>query len=191
MVPAVKPTILLDVDGPLTTGMVEHTCGLLREEGIDAHPHLVTQWDICRAFGAPPDVVARIYARLREPGVCAGFAPREGADELVRSLRRWARVVAVTAPLDGSPTWAQEREVWLTDYLDFRVEDVVSVRDKTLVDGDALVDDKYSTVKAWSAKWGREAILWDAPYNVLDHHQPRASDYFELLGLLQRLKETK
>lgn len=183
-----KPTILLDVDGPLTTGMVDVACALLREEGLDAHPHLVTQWNICASFGAPPDVVHRVYAQLREPGVCAGFTPREGADELVKNLRGWARVVAVTAPLDGSPTWAQEREVWLTDYLDFHPDDVVSARDKTLVDGDTLVDDKYDNVLAWSRKWGREAVLWNAPYNVRESWQPRASDYFELLGLLARLK---
>lgn len=186
-----RPVILLDVDGPLTTGMVEVTCGYLREEGLDAHPHLVTQWDICRSFGAPPDVVARVYARLREPGVAESFRPREGAEELVANLRRWARVVAVTAPLDGSPTWAQEREVWLTDYLDFHPDDMMSVRDKTLVRGDAIVDDKFATVKAWAEAWGREAVLWNAPYNVRESWQPRASDYFELLGLLNHLKETK
>lgn len=186
-----KPVILLDVDGPLTEGFMEQMCVILRDEGIEeAYPHFITDWDVCKGFGVPHSITTRAYERMREPGVCLGFRPNEGAREFVENIRRWAKVLAVTAPLNGSPTWAQEREVWLTDHLDFKVEEVISARDKTHVYGDILVDDKVKTIRSWAARWhGSEGILYNESYNVMEAWNPRAGDYFDLLGLLAPLKE--
>lgn len=186
-----KPIILLDCDGPLTDGFFEKMCEVLRENGVhDAYPHAITDWNVCKAFGCSPELTATAYARLREPGVCSAFKPNEGAREFVHNLRRWATVLAVTAPLNGSPTWAQEREVWLTDHLDFKVDEVISARDKTHVFGHVLVDDKLSTIEGWAKKWAcSEAILWTGAHNVRAGWNPRAADYFDLLGLLAPLRE--
>jgi 5'(3')-deoxyribonucleotidase len=186
-----RPVILLDVDGPLTAGFFDRFCELLRCEGIStAYPHLITDWDVCYSFAVPDTVATRTYDRMREPGVCLAFEPNEGAVEFVNNLRRWADVLAVTAPLNKSPTWAQEREVWLTERLDFKVDEIISARNKTHVFGDILVDDKAKTIRAWSERWpGSEAILWSGSHNVCEAWYPRAGDYFDLLGLLAPLKE--
>lgn len=186
-----RPTILLDVDGPLTDGFFDSICAVLRDEGVvNAYPHLITNWDVGVAFKLSDEMIRRAYARMREPNVCLGFKPIDGAKELVENLRSWAHVVAVTAPLNGSPTWAQEREVWLTDYLDFHVDDVISARNKTHVFGDVLVDDKLRTIQLWQKRWPEsEAILWHGSHNARDSWNPRAADYFDLLGLLAPLKE--
>lgn len=185
-----KPIILLDCDGPLTDTFFDRACEYLRDEGIDAHPHAITDWNVCKAFGASDDITHRVYARLREPGVCLHFKPNEGAREFVHNVRKWATVLAVTAPLNGSQTWAQEREVWLTDHLNFKVEDIISARDKTHVFGHVLVDDKLKTIEAWQKRWKEsEAILWTGAHNLTAGWNPRAADYYDLLGLLAPLKE--
>lgn len=187
-----KPVILLDCDGPLTDGFFDMFCFELREMGY-AHvqPHLITSWEISKSFPeVDPAHITEGYRRMRQAGTCASFYPNEGAREFVENIRRWATVLAVTAPLNGSPTWAQEREVWLVDNLGFKVEEIISARDKTHVFGHVLVDDKLSTIEAWQKRWPEsEAILWTGAHNVRHGWHPRAGDYFELLGLLAPLRE--
>lgn len=183
-----KPVILLDVDGPLTDGFNARFCEYLQDEGVEAHPHLTTSWNFSNY--ASGEVIRRVYNRMRETGTCLHFAPNEGAKDFVYALRQWATVIAVTAPLNGAPTWANEREVWLTDHLDFKVEEVISARDKTHVHGDVLVDDKLANIIAYKTRWpNAEAILWTAPYNAREAWNPRAADYYDVLGLLARLKD--
>lgn len=183
-----KPVILLDVDGPLTSTFDDVFCNYLQDEGVSAHPRDNTHYHF--AHFAKPEVISRVYARMREPGTCLSFEPHEGAKDFVYALRRWATVLAVTAPLNGAPTWAQEREVWLTDKLDFKVEEIVSARDKYHVFGHAILDDKVSNIIAYKKRWpNAEAILWNAPYNLREDWNPRAGDYYDALSLLMRLKD--
>jgi 5'(3')-deoxyribonucleotidase len=182
-----RPTILLDVDGPLTSTFDRFFCEYLQDEGVPAHQKDITHYHF--ANFARPEIISRVYARMREPGTCLAFEPHEGAKDFVNVLRQWATVIAVTAPLNGSSTWAQEREVWLTDHLDFKVEEIISARDKYHVYGDALVDDKIQNIVAYKKRWPHaEAVLWNAPYNLREDWNPRASDYYDVLGLLNKLR---
>jgi 5'(3')-deoxyribonucleotidase len=162
-----RPTILVDVDGPLTRGFAREACRILRDLGVaHAEPDRIMQWDVARSFGADAPTAASMMVRLRREGVATSFDPREGALEALESLREWARVVAVTAPLPGSRTWVGERMVWLQILLGFRAADVVHADDKSLVAGDALVEDRLENLAAWGERWpGKAQILWDAPYN--------------------------
>lgn len=183
-----RKRVLLDVDGPLTAGFLELACRLLRERGYqDAEPGRVTGWEVFRALGVDGGAEEAVRARLRGFGVARGFAPREGAIELVRGLRAWADVYAVTAPLDGAPTWPFDRERWLVEELGFAPSEVVHARDKRLVAGDVLVDDKPEHLVGWSAEHPEGlAVLWEAPYN--DAHPwpgPRVSGYVDLEEVLR------
>ncbi len=186
-----KPLILLDVDGPLTEGFVDLMCAVLRDEGFDhAFPWLVSHWDMDKCFSVPPEINEKVRKYLRGPNICYRFEPNAGARDFVTGLRNWARVVAVTSPLNGSPTWAHERELWLQNRLGFRDDEIISARDKTNVFGDVLVDDKATTVRSWATRWSSsEGILWNASYNAREMWNPRASSYTELEGLLAPLKE--
>ncbi len=168
-----RPRILLDVDGPLTLGFFEAACDVLRDLGVDARPEKIDRWDIGRAFGVTPDTGREMYDRLRAPGVASSFAPRPGAREFVADLQAWADVYAVTAPL-GGPHWAHDREIWLEEHVGIRPDRVVSTRDKTVVVGDALVDDKIDTLIGWKDEHPLgHAIFWREPHN-------QASTYLEV-----------
>jgi 5'(3')-deoxyribonucleotidase len=185
-----RPTIGLDVDGPLTDGFWDAACQVLRDLGVaHAEAARIDRWDIMEAFSVPADVAAEAYRRLRLPGVAAYFAPNPGAVEFVRDLQSWADVYAVTSPL-GGPAWAHDRESWCRDVVGIQLDRVVQTRDKTVVAVDALVDDKLSTVEAWSRRHPAGlAVLWRAPHNAsLPWAGPAAWGYAELVSYLDALR---
>lgn len=185
-----RKRILLDVDGPLTPGFFGECCRVLRELGVArAVPEKIDRWDILEAFGVPEDVGREAYARLRRPGVALAFEPHPGARELVEELQSFADVYAVTAPL-GGPHWADDREAWLRDRLGIPADRVVSARDKRVVVGDALVDDKLSTLVSWQAEHpGGLAVLWRESHNAAEAWAgPDATTYEGLLAYLRALK---
>jgi 5'(3')-deoxyribonucleotidase len=185
-----RPRILLDVDGPLTPGFFLWCCSLLRQHGVDAHPDKIDQWDIMRSFKVSKEIEEDVRSKLRRPGIASAFQPYPGALAFVEEVREWADVYAVTAPLDGSETWAHERERWLAESLRFAPSQVISARDKRLVAGDAFVDDKLTHLIDWSAEYpnGR-AIMWDEPHNRSDVWEGlRAFDYEDLRDCLEPLR---
>ncbi len=184
-----KRRILIDVDGPLTRGFFVKVCELLRDEGVAAHPDLIDCWNVFAAFGVPADVERKVRDRLCLPGVARDFAPRPGAGSFLAELRTWADVYAVTAPLDGSPTWAHDRETWLRDRLGFAADRVISARDKSVIAGDALIDDKIQTLRAWRDAHTVFAIAWHEPHNAAEGWGgPRVRDYAELREHLEYLR---
>lgn len=184
-----RPRILLDVDGPLTLGYVEQVLALLRASGIkNATLENVRTWDVLASFDVPPEVEAAVGVIMRGRDVAGEFPLREGALEFVAGLRTWARVVAVTAPLAGSPTWQSERDEWLRDRLGFDKRDVVQCDDKTLVVGDAILDDKPANVAAWlAANPGKLALLWGESYNRGEYLYPRVDSFAEATDYLESM----
>jgi 5'(3')-deoxyribonucleotidase len=186
-----RPRIGLDVDGPLTDGFWDAACRVLRDLGIaHARTEKIDRWDIMQAFGVPPEIAAEAYGRLREAGLALNFKPNAGAIEFVRELQEWADVYAVTSPLGGAH-WAHEREVWLRDVMGIPFDRTISVRDKTVIALDALVDDKLATIEAWSKAYpAGVAVLWRAMHNAKEPWAgPAAWNYDELrawLGALNR-----
>lgn len=184
-----RPRVLLDVDGPLTNGFTAAACRELRllQYHHAREEDVVDHWDIFSQFAVRESDVDRVRERLRRPGVALAFEPREGAREFVDDLRRWAQVVAVTAPLDGSPTWAHERELWLAERLGFDPSEVIQARSKSPVRGGAFVDDKCANVQQWAEEnpsglavlWGVHAPEWAGP---------RAADYEALGEYLEALR---
>ncbi len=186
-----RPRILLDVDGPLTRGFFVTACALLREHGYgEAQPHTLDQWDIFRSFNASDEVEASVRAWLREPGVASDFMPNVGAQAFVAELQEWADVYAVTAPLDGSPTWGHDRETWLAEHFNIPAERVVLCRDKSVVVGDALVDDRLSYLTAWAAAHPRGlAVLWRESHNASSKwNGPSVAGYHDLRSYLNGLR---
>ncbi len=184
-----RPRILMDVDGPLTRGFFVKVCEYLRDEGVAAHPDLIDRWNVFEAFGVGPEVERIVRDRLCLAGVARGFAQRPGAGPFLAELRTWADVYAVTAPFDGSPTWAHDRESWLRDRLGFTANHVVHARDKHLIAGDALIDDRVSTLRAWRDAHPGFAIAWHETHNAADGwNGPRVRDYDELRAHLEYLR---
>lgn len=185
-----RAKVLIDVDGPLTGGFCSELCRHLRTLGVpEAFPHAVTEWDIIQAFSVQGEIGDEALARMRRPGVALGFVPRSGAFALIEEIRKIADPVAVTAPLEGSPTWAHEREIWLEEHLGFGLDEIVSVRDKSLIPGAVLIDDRLSNLLVWgSAHPSGRALLWDEAHNQnAPWRGPRVKDFFEILRNLDGL----
>lgn len=182
-----RPRILLDVDGPLTNGFVELVCEMLQEYGVNATPSAIGEWDIMKAFRVSDKVAASVFTRLRRPGVAYSFVPRKGAAEFVEKLQEWADVYAVTSPLGGH-YWQHDRELWLDECVGIKPERVISVRDKSIISGHVLVDDKVETLDAWQRNNPWLALLWSAPHNISEPRYLRVSDFDTLYPVLEDVR---
>ncbi len=176
--------ILLDVDGVLAD-FVSETLGYLRRTWkLDYTADDITQWDICESLKLPVHVQEALKRRWRTIGFCAALEPYAGAKDFVRQLREIGPVICVTSPMNDSRTWASEREQWLVNHFGFRLEEVVSIRDKSIVSGDVMIDDSAVNLLTTIAP---TRILFDRPWNRADValQFTRAHSYQEILGLLQ------
>lgn len=183
-----RQRILMDCDGPLTEGFVALACDYIREESngeIDANPVEVDQWDLMKALKVPPEIEKRVYARLEQSGTAFGFMPNAGSVEFMEELQAEADVYVVTSPL-GGPHWQHDRERWLEKWYKVPDRRVCSVKDKFIVVGDKIVDDKASHLVEWSAAHPTgKAILWRVGSNRHDRWEHEASNYTQLLQLLR------
>lgn len=181
-----KPRVLIDVDGPLTASFVEQSCAYLRKLGLNVFFEHATDWELAKALNLSDGHKKLLHRRIRQPGFAANFEPRRGALEFLNELREKAYVYAVTSPLTGSSTWAHEREEWLVRELGFKHRYVVSVRDKSLVSGHVLIDDKPDNLTTWRAAQGGRAILWEMPYNsTVTDFGPTIGNYLSLRKALE------
>lgn len=91
--------------------------------------------------------------------------PIEGAIEALYELEKEYEVFICTAPLLENPTCCNDKLRWVEKYLggDW-VRRTIITKDKTVVDGDFLIDDKpVITGIANEPIWQR--IIYDQPYN--------------------------
>lgn len=186
-----RPRILLDVDGVLTHGFVEKVCEHLRGFGHEVEAHHVDQWDVMKALNIPAHGEDEVYRRMKLPGVAMQFEPIPGSIEFVAELQTWSDVYAVTSPM-GGPYWAADREDWLFKHYNISRYRVASIRDKFIVRGEALVDDKLSHLIEWHKEFpSGKAILWRIPPNRHDKWHTEARTYEELRTLLEPLKDLR
>jgi 5'(3')-deoxyribonucleotidase len=87
-----------------------------------------------------------------------------GAKELIQDLRQLGRVVFVTAPCPLYRGWADDRLYWLKTNFEASPYDVMSIYDKTLFNGQVLIDDSSSNIDKWMAT-NRPAIRVVQPWN--------------------------
>ena len=164
----VKPVILLDCDEVLS----DFVSSVLQEvfvlTGTMRDRNTILGWNIAEQLNLSEWEDRCLKEQIKSEGFCAGLKLVPGAVEGVRSLREWADVRVITSPYP-SPFWEFERREWLHEAFGFhRENEIIQTGGKTIVHGDVLVDDKYETIRDWSARWPMsDAILWLAPWN--DH----------------------
>lgn len=113
----------------------------------------------------PDHLRPRIEAIYRAPGFFANLQPVEGSQQAVADLiELGVRVTVCTAPLVGYPTCLQEKHDWIERWFgsDLAARMIIT-RDKTLVRGDILIDDKPAVTGALDPVW--EHVIFDQPYN--------------------------
>lgn len=114
---------------------------------------------------------------MDEPGFYRDLRPIEGAVNALRALEREHEITLCSSPWNTNPTCNDDKKDWVTEYLGPEWADrLVLTKDKTMVRGDILIDDKPSVYGKYDPEWMH--ILFTAPYN--EHIEgPRINNWSE------------
>lgn len=106
-------------------------------------------------------------------GFFRGLSPIEGAKEALETLLDMGHDVRIcTSPKRNYQNCVAEKFEWVEDHLGVAwTERIILTRDKTLVHGDMLIDDKPNVTGVCTPTW--KHILYDQPYNRHLTQQPR------------------
>lgn len=155
--------ILSDVDG-VFADLVEGLCVELRASGFDRTPEHFKHYDLAECLTA--EEMRVVLTAMAAPGFCHAIEWYPGAREFLRELVKLGEVHAVTAPFDGSSTWASERRAWLSSEMPRKRVHAISGEYKHMLRGDVLLEDHPANACAWlDAHPTGLALLVDRPWN--------------------------
>ena len=107
------------------------------------------------------DLVIGIY---EAPGFFRSLEPIEGAIDALQYMAKDHEVFICTSPLLTNPTCVQDKYDWVNHSLGEKwTRKVIITNDKTIVNGDYLIDDKGHIKGAQRPLW--EHMVFDRPYN--------------------------
>lgn len=160
--------ILLDCDGVIADFTTEALKVINRKLGLKGKQRFnishITQWDICDSVGHPelwPDVMKASSKK----GFCLKIKAYPGSEAGVKLLQQHGTVFIVTSPL-SAPLWMSERTEWVKKNFGIEKSHVIHTEAKFLVQGTALIDDKFENIQSWViANPKGLGLLWDMPYN--------------------------
>ncbi|MFU1913052.1 5' nucleotidase, NT5C type [Bordetella avium] len=165
--------ILLDQDGVLAD--FEHAfIDAWRQRYPDIAP---VAYEDRRSFHLledyPEALRARAEAIYTAPGFIRHLPPVAGALEAVRELIALGMDVRIcTSPLRQYDNCVLEKYQWVEHHLGrAATERLILTRDKTLIQGDLLIDDRPNIPGAVRPQWRH--IIYDAPYNRQETGCPR------------------
>ncbi|OZI71920.1 5'-3'-deoxyribonucleotidase [Bordetella genomosp. 12] len=157
--------ILLDQDGVLAD--FEHAfIDAWRQRHPDIEP---VAFENRRSFHIledyPPHLRAQAEAIYTAPGFIRNLPPVPGALEAVRELMALGMEVRIcSSPLRQYDNCVLEKYQWIEHHLGrAATERLILTRDKTLVQGDLLIDDRPRIEGAQRPRW--QHVIYDAPYN--------------------------
>lgn len=157
--------ILIDQDGVLADYTKAHL-----EAIREAFPELerispleCIKWNTEEHF--PPRYRKRIEALALSPGFFRNLEPLPGAILAMKELLQDGHDVRIcTAPKRAFENCVGEKFAWVKEHLGQEfAERIIMTRDKTLVQGDILIDDKPDVSGRIVPSWTH--ILFDQPYN--------------------------
>lgn len=132
-----------------------------------------------------PDELKPLVAEiLLEPNFFRDMMPMEGAIESLREMQSLGMDVFIcSSPLTTYQNCVREKYEWVEHMLGADwVKKLILTKDKTLVRGDYLIDDKPQITGADTPTW--EHILYDRPYNSnIDKRRLTWKNWKDVLGL--------
>lgn len=176
--------ILVDQDGVLA----DHQGALLGFLRVE-HPEVpwlpigeLIHHDMDKNY--PPEYADIIEEVVLRKGFYRNLAPIAGAKEALEHLLSLGHDVRIcTAPKRKYQNCVLEKLEWIEEHLGQKwVERTIITRDKTLVHGNILIDDKPVVSGVQTPSW--EHVYYDQPYNRA-HNKRRLTwaNYQEVLGL--------
>jgi 5'(3')-deoxyribonucleotidase len=162
------PIVLLDCDGPLLS-YTHGICAAANERlSPDQHinPSMITRWDVL-SFITNEKVRSEVSQMRNGRSFWANLPVVEGARDGIEQLRSaGVGVKVVTSPFLSCDAWGSVRYAALKRHFGISPDDVHVTADKSVVRGDAFVDDKPSHVLSWQiANPLCAALLYDLPHN--------------------------
>lgn len=161
-----KPVVLLDQDGPLADFDVAID-GLLLSLGLDPDVLHRTTWhtseDIERCYGF--EAARTVQDAVHADGFFRTLPVKTGAVAAVSKLEQaGCEVFVCTAPSLLNSSCASDKMLWIADHFPSLRRKVVVAKDKTLVRGHVLVDDKPEVLGILEPSW--QHILFETPGNA-------------------------
>ncbi|MFT3890285.1 MAG: hypothetical protein QM730_01515 [Anaerolineales bacterium] len=113
----------------------------------------------------PPEFHPQLMEILLEPNFFRTMMPIEGGREALHEMDTLGfEVFICTSPFSTYQNCVLEKYQWVENYLGAHwVDRIILTKDKTLVRGDILIDDKPHITGVDVPTW--EHILYDRPYN--------------------------
>ncbi|CAB3672027.1 hypothetical protein LMG3458_01146 [Achromobacter deleyi] len=120
-----------------------------------------------------PELRGMAEAIYTAPGFIRNLPPVPGALDAVKELLALGMDVRIcTSPLSQFENCVAEKYLWVEKHLGREATNrLILTKDKTLVQGDLLIDDKPLIQGAVKPRW--KHILFDAPYNRGVTDRPR------------------
>ncbi|WP_444665406.1 5' nucleotidase, NT5C type [Cellulomonas sp. CW35] len=164
-VPGRALIVLVDMDGVV----VDFAAGFW-QRWADRWPHAPGREyaDLSRFYvddQVPADWRAAARDLVCEAGFFADLPAVDGAAAALHAMLEHAWDVRIcTAPILANPTCTSDKLAWVEQHVgDGWSERVIVTKDKTLVRGDVLVDDRPTVLGALEPTWRH--VLFDATYN--------------------------
>ena len=176
-----KPVLLLDMDGVFVD-----TDGEIYRNADFAHK-LIPHDDRTSLYfheDHDDDTARLIRHYMTRPGFFRRLVPYENAVDVIHELDKHVHVVFCTSMLYSNPTCMQDKALCLEEHLgeEYKYRLIIA-KDKTLVHGDWLVDDrpeiKGSIVPSW------EHVVYDQPYNRLSSSKSRVMNWEDLFNFIR------
>jgi len=180
--------VLVDMDGPLAQFELGVLLGWRVRYPKRPYIHLELRGDfwgqnqyekLGAGFGSDASAI------VDTPGFFGNLFPVPGAKEaLLKLSKSWCKVAICSTPRPGLLHTEEEKMIWIERNLGKQfLKDVVFTQDKTLVEGNILIDDKPDIAGANLCP-GWKQILWDMSFNRQSLIVPRVRNWQEALDLL-------
>ncbi|MFA7359734.1 MAG: 5'-3'-deoxyribonucleotidase [Candidatus Kapaibacterium sp.] len=121
----------------------------------------------------PPELLDRVTELFTEKGFVANLPEIEGGVDAIRKIKEKGHEVFIcSSPMRQYKNCVAEKYEWIEKHLGQEwTMKLVLTRDKTLVRGDLLIDDKPEVTGAAKPAW--EHIIFDKSYNSHIKNQRR------------------
>lgn len=176
--------ILIDVDGVLADTHTEW----MRRYNADYNDNLkssdVTRWGTHEFV--KPECGTKIYDYLWDETLYDGVFPIKGSQSGVDALRKMGhRCVFVTSGIQPAKIKWLYRFGFLTSKIWQSDPDVAIVNDKSLIEGDLLIDDRDKNVDDFIHTFNADAILFNQPWNQEYNKVYRANNWNDVLAYVE------
>lgn len=160
---AKKKIILIDQDGPLADFEKGFLCAI-KKENPEIKPTTSKNFEVYENF--PPEFKNKIEKIYRKRGFFKSLPPVKNGIKAIKEIEKLGYDVFIcTSPLRNHKYCVMEKLEWIEKYLGKEFTNkVIFTRDKTVIKGTILIDDKpkiHGKIK--KPNW--EHIIFDAPYN--------------------------